>query len=126
MLFALVPSGTVAIEAFNSTTLQKFLNRQLRIIDAIARGAPTRVSQGTIVLVNEPTGNKADNDEVLEDDNGGHDDETGLGSSSEGPFLPTKSNPVHNLAYGQLLAISRSYGSAISKSSHADLCSGLR
>lgn len=123
LLLALVPGGSWAIEAFNSNPLQKFLIRQLRIIDAIARGAPTKVAfGGTIVLAGEHAGNKEDEDEAGEGDGVANNDVDDAAADdaalpSENRFLPTKCNPVYNLAYGQLLTVSRSYGSAISECS---------
>ena len=123
MLYALLPGGTASLEAFNSNTLQKFLIRQLRIIDAIARGAPTKVTQSGTIVLDTDAADHGHNKDL--DDDGAEDEDaaepgpragTGAGQQlSDKSFLPTKCNPVHNLAYGQLLTVSRSYGSAISE-----------
>lgn len=81
--------------------------RQLRILDAIANGASVKLSTlDSIVLDGDKA---ADRDEDGEDATGNH-------AQLEDRFLPTKHNPVYDLAYGQMLMVSRSFGSAISES----------
>lgn len=82
--------------------------RQLRSIDSIVRGAEARLAKnGSIVLVGEEK--SAEKDEEAED---GASDAAG---KLEERFLPKVESPVYNLAYGQMLMVSRSYTSAISK-----------
>lgn len=108
LLLALLPHGAGAIEAFNGSTLQKFMMRQLMSIDRIARGTETRIGRnGFIVLVGE----KAEKDDEPDDADG-----TEEGTSSK--FIPTKSNPLYTLSYGHMLVTSKSYQSAISALSY--------
>lgn len=110
LLYAFLPSGSGAVEAFNNGPLQKFTIRQLRIIDAIVRGAPVRLAlNGSVVLEKDKDKQGAEKDD---------DEEEGVTSGGTGKledkFLPKKESPAYNLGYGQMLMVSRSYASAIS------------
>ncbi|ORY54996.1 hypothetical protein BCR35DRAFT_284512 [Leucosporidium creatinivorum] len=110
LLYAFLPGGSAAVEAFNNGPLQKFTIRQLRTIDAIVRGAPVKLAvNGSIVLMDEKQGAGADKEEE------GEEGATTTGGTGrlEDKFLPKKASPAYNLGYGQMLMVSRSYASAI-------------
>lgn len=116
LLLAFLPSSLNAVEAFNASPLQKFMVRNMRSIDRIARGAEIKLAKnGSVVLVEGEKGEKED-----EEGEGGGGGEGGGASAAtaklEDKFLPTVENPAFDLTYGQMLMVSRSYGSAISES----------
>lgn len=107
VLYSFIPSGANAVEAFNASPLQKFMIRQLRSIDSIVRGSETRLAQnGSIVLVGDKDAGDKDDE--------GEDGASEAAGKLEERFLPKVESPVYNMAYGQMLMVSRSYTSAIS------------
>lgn len=82
--------------------------RQLRSVDSIARGSEARLAKnGAIVLAGEKDADK--DDEV---DDGASD----AADKLDERFLPKVESPVYNMAYGQMLMVSKSFTSAISES----------
>ena len=112
LLQALIPSGLSAIDAFNSSTLQKFSIRQLKAIEHIARGREVKIGRtGMVSIVDDKNKDKEDKEEEEEEE---EDAVEGANSDiREERFLPTKPNPLYLLAYGTMLMASRSYQSAI-------------
>lgn len=107
LLQALIPSGLSSIDAFNSSTLQKFSIRQLKAIDHIVAKKEIKIGRtGMITIVTD----KAKDKEEKEEEEAEAD---AIVSTGEDRFLPTKPNPLYLLAYGTMLMASRSYQSAI-------------
>lgn len=105
---ALVPGGGRAIEAINSTSLQKFNVRQMQAMSAKVGGA---ANKWTKAKGKQPAGNIDMDVDAEEDDDDADAEEGRIGDS----FKPTKYNPLFMLAHGMMMLTSRSYQSAISK-----------
>lgn len=97
ILFALLSQGKGAIEALSESALQKFIIRQVKMLDDVVKGRSKRA------------GTSAAPEKVGEQDDDEDDDE-----SSAERFVPKVQNPLYLLAYGCLLMLSKSWQSAIS------------
>lgn len=106
LIQALVPSGAGSIEAFNGNELQKFSIRQLKLIEAVAKGKETKINKsGSRMIV-------GDAEDIDKDDEEGAEEDQRVNEANR--FTPTMSNPMFLLSYAAMLMTSRSYQSAIS------------
>jgi general transcription factor 3C polypeptide 3 (transcription factor C subunit 4) len=117
LLMASLSSGLRPTDSFITSTLQKFLFREMKLID-LATKNPEALKWNPVNKRYAPTGKKAGEAQDEPDD-----DSDGLaadvapsaesGSNSDRPILPTKKNPLVVAMYGQMCVAAKSYQSAI-------------
>jgi hypothetical protein len=110
---ALIPGGGKAIEAINSTPLQKFNVRQMRAVSSQVGGE----FKGPVKLSVKGKGKQKANVNNAEEEEEDDDGEVDEGASSN-QFKPTKYNPLYMIIHGTMLLTSKSYQSAIGEWFH--------
>lgn len=117
---ALLPGGAKAIEALNTTPLQKFSVRQMRSISdyAMLEDSTKKTSKsGTSGLSARPRCKQREAEKEVEvAENDEEDREDDEGGSRIDQFQPTRLNPLYMMTHGMMLLTSRSYQSAIGQS----------
>ncbi|THV03835.1 TPR-like protein [Dendrothele bispora CBS 962.96] len=125
LLMASLSSGLRPTDFFITSTLQKFLFREMKLID-MATNNPDALKWNPINkrYAPAPTGRKsADVQDEPEDDSDGPGDDVVSTANPEKLTLPTKNNPLVVAIYGQMCVAAKSYQSAIFYLLHAyDYC----
>jgi len=106
LLLASLASGLLSVDAFIDSRLQKHLNREVKLSDAVAKGQEVRWNSHNRRY--NLVGAAAEKDDPEEQ-------EEVAGESSALPIKPTKYNPVMVCIYGQLCIAAKSYQSGICK-----------
>lgn len=107
LLLASLASGLLSVDAFIDPKLQKHLYREVRFIDAAAKGGELRWNSHNkrYHLIGAEEGSK--------EDAVGDAEETPPTPQLSVPNKPTKPNPVLVCIYGQVCVAAKSYQSAI-------------
>ncbi|KAF5345552.1 hypothetical protein D9758_012000 [Tetrapyrgos nigripes] len=126
LLMASLSSGLRPTDSFITSTLQKFLFREMKLID-LATKNPEALKWNSVNKRYGLAGKKSGDaqEEPDEDSDGPVDPSVSAAteSNSARPTLPTKNNPLVVAMYGQMCVAAKSYQSAIFYLLHAyDYC----
>jgi len=122
---ASLSSGLRPTDSFITSTLQKFLFREMKLLDLAIKN-PDALKWNPVNKRYAPTstGKKSADvqDEPDEDSDGGPEDTAVSASSPEKLALPTRNNPLVVAIYGQMCVAAKSYQSAICKNFLSCMC----